>query len=81
MCFQAIVRLSDDSERLHMLQAVYDTYDLQPVPAAELSDAPETNSCRFVFIGELKKSDLNSFLVSNLGLKITTDDILSKFLA
>jgi hypothetical protein len=52
---QAIVRLTDDCEHLHMLQAVYDTYDLQPVPAAETNDAPQTNSCRFVFIGEYQK--------------------------
>ena len=51
---QAIVRLTEDNERLHMLQAVYDTYDLQPVPAGDASDAPQPNSCRFVFIGEYK---------------------------
>jgi hypothetical protein len=53
---QAIVRLTDDSERLQMLQAVYDTYDLQPVPAGDASDAPQPNSCRFVFIGEYPKT-------------------------
>jgi hypothetical protein len=51
-CFQAYLKLKDEGDKRFMLQAVYEMYDLQPVPGLPQTEEDSDSLNRFVFIGE-----------------------------